>query len=219
MSGNEWERLNSVNIGVSVEESQEFYRTWADSYNKDCEKLGYTGPKKVAARMSELFSECERENIHILDVGAGTGLVAMELKKVGFKHIDALEPSESMLQEAMKAGLYKTYFKEFLNESPTTIPAGSYDVITGCGIYGDDAHVPCEASHEMIRLVKQGGYIVLATRNELVQNNETYKHLEPLMDNIETNGKWKKVSRDVFPRFNLKKDGIMWCYQVLQGKA
>jgi hypothetical protein len=60
-----------------------------------------------------------------------------------------------------------------------------------------------------------GGYIILATRHELVQNNEIYKNLEPLMDKLETNRKWKKMSRDVFPGFNLKKDGIIWCYQVL----
>ncbi|XP_060585181.1 uncharacterized protein LOC132741099, partial [Ruditapes philippinarum] len=202
-------------IGVSVEQSQKLYQTWAASYNKDCEILGYSGPARVAQRVADLFPVDVRNDVNILDVGAGTGLVAIELKKLGFKKLDALEPSEPMLLEAKKDNLYNNYWQEFLTESPTTLSADTYDVITGCGMYGDGAHVPCEALYEMLRLVKPGGYIILATRHELVQNNEIYKNLEPLMDKLETNRKWKKMSRDVFPGFNLKKDGIIWCYQVL----
>jgi hypothetical protein len=35
----------------------------------------------------------------------------------------------------------------------------SYDVVTGSGLYANEAHVPCEALYEMIRLVKPGKVI------------------------------------------------------------
>jgi hypothetical protein len=49
-----------------------------------------------------------------------------QLKTQGFKNIDALEPSESMLLEAKKDNLYNNYYQEFLTKSPTTLSAGMY---------------------------------------------------------------------------------------------
>lgn len=34
MDKSEWDRLNSVNVGVSLEESQDFYHKWASKYNE-----------------------------------------------------------------------------------------------------------------------------------------------------------------------------------------
>ncbi|XP_060591756.1 uncharacterized protein LOC132746573 [Ruditapes philippinarum] len=169
MSGSEWGRLDLLKTGVSIKETQTLYQKWACSYNKDCELLGYSGPARVAQRVADLFPVDVRDNVNILDVGAGTGLVAVELKKLGFKNLDALEPSEPMLLEAKKDNLYNNYYQEFLTESPTTLSGDTYDVITGSGIYGEGAHVPCKALYEMIRLVKPGGYIILAARHEVVK--------------------------------------------------
>lgn len=60
-----------------------------------------------------------------------------------------------------------------------------------------------------------GGYIFLATRPELTESNGRHSQLEPLMDKLETDGKWRRVSREVFPGLRLGKDGVMWCYTVL----
>ena len=42
--------------------------------------------------------------VKILDVAAGTGLVGVELVKVGFKHIVALDYSQEMLDLAKEKG-------------------------------------------------------------------------------------------------------------------
>ena len=44
-----------------------------------------------------------------------------QLREFGFRHIDALEPSEAMLKEAKKAHLYENYFVEYISESPSTL--------------------------------------------------------------------------------------------------
>ncbi|XP_060585168.1 uncharacterized protein LOC132741094 [Ruditapes philippinarum] len=184
--------MSGYNFGSSIEETQKEYQKLASSYNKECQLYCYIGPAKVAQRVADLFPKDVRDNVNILDVGAGTGLVAVEVR---FMYYNALVQCVFDL-----------------------INTNTYDVITGSGIYGEGAHVPHEALYEMLRLVKLGGYIILAARHELVKHNEIYKHLEPLMDKLETNRKWKKVSRDVFPKYNLKtkKDGVIWCYQVLE---
>ncbi|XP_060558746.1 ubiquinone biosynthesis O-methyltransferase-like [Ruditapes philippinarum] len=199
----------------SVEESQKNYGKWAETYEKDLLQFGYSAYLAVCKQICEKFPPESRSSVRILDIGAGTGLVAKELRQQGFKNIDALEPQETMLNEARKLNLYENYFQTFITEKPSDIPANTYDALTGSGIYAAGAHVPCEALIEMIRLVKPGGYITLSTRHSLIQEAEAYKDLEPLMNRLEADGKWKKESREIWPRFYLDKDGIVWCFKVL----
>ncbi|XP_045208397.1 methyltransferase-like protein 27 [Mercenaria mercenaria] len=208
--------INEISAdGVTVQQSQNAYIKWADKYDEDLEKHAFTGPGKVAQIVRDQILNQPVGDVRILDVAAGTGLVARELKKFGFRHIDALEPSEAMLKEAKKAHLYINYFVEFISESQTTIAESSYDVVTGSGLFANEAHVPCEALYEMIRVVKPGGLIVLCGRNHLLNDSETYKRLEPLMDKLESDKKWKKVLREIWPGYLKGIDGVAWCYQVL----
>lgn len=208
------EKVQTIS-SASLEQSQKGYENWADTYEQDLLKCGYSAHLAVTNRMCEMFPSEARGNVRILDIGAGTGLVAKELPKHGFKHIDGLEPNETMLSKARELNLYENYFQTYITGSPLEIPADTYDAITGSGIFAQESHVPCEALIEMIRLVKPGGYIVLSTRHTLVQQAEKYKSLEPLMNELEAEGKWKKQSREIWPRFYLDKEGIVWCYKVL----
>ena len=61
-----------------------------------------------------------------------------------------------------------------------------------------------------------GGRIVLVTREQHLRTVAEYNNrLEPLMDRLEAEGKWKKIERKIFKGFFLDKEGIMWKYQVL----
>lgn len=210
--------LEAVNgEGVSVHDSQEAYRQWAGTYEKDAERYKFNGHLKVASILKDLYPEIERDKIRILDIGAGTGLVGKEVKKYGFQHIDALEPSEAMMNEAKKANVYENYFVEFLTESPTSVLADSYDVITGGGVYGR-VHIPCEALYEMIRIVRPGGYIIIVANYDIVRTSKMYEGLETLMDKLEANGKWKKVSRETWETdygISTSTERISWCYRIL----
>lgn len=194
--------------------SQGNYFDWAKSYDQVLELTGYTGPSKVADVVSDCISKEKKDKVRILDVGAGTGLVGRELHKRGFRHIDALDPSEAMLNEAKKWEVYENYIVNFISGSPLNIQADSYDVLTGCGVFSE-AHVPVEALHEMIRLVKPGGFVVLAISHEFQNESSTYQHLEPLMDKLGTDNKWKQVSSEIFPHYHGEHSGKVWCFQVL----
>ena len=45
-----------------------------------------------------------------------------QLKKLGFKRIDGLDPSEEMLNRARDRNLYENYLQEFLTAEPLNIP-------------------------------------------------------------------------------------------------
>ena len=47
-----------------------------------------------------------------------------QLREQGFRHIDALDPSEAMLSRAKKDNLYDNYINDFLTEKPLPISPG-----------------------------------------------------------------------------------------------
>ena len=53
-------------------------------------------------------------------------IIILQLKANGFVHIDALDPSQAMLDLAKKEGLYENYFVDFLNEKQLSIPPGTF---------------------------------------------------------------------------------------------
>ena len=106
----------------------------------------YPGAEHMAVFLDELvkMAGMKKEELTILDVAAGTGLVGEELKKKGFNvdKVTALDLNPEMLEVSKKK---KVYGK--LVESPfgTTIPKGlkarSYDCVIMCGGFAA-GHVP-----------------------------------------------------------------------------
>ena len=61
-----------------------------------------------------------------------------------------------------------------------------------------------------------GGIIVIVTRIDYLDTCPEYKgRLEPLMEKLEKEGKWKKLKRDVGARFYLDKEAVCYKYEVL----
>ena len=56
----------------------------------------------------------------------------------------------------------------------------------------------------------------MVTRLEYVENYPEFKYtLEPLMNKLEREGKWKKLKRDVGARFYADKEAVCYKFQVL----
>ncbi|XP_052806196.1 uncharacterized protein LOC128235415 [Mya arenaria] len=205
------ERIHSIN--APTEQSQEAYAEWTPTYEQDLKGEGYCSPEVTVKYVCDVIPDESRASTRVLDIGAGTGLVAKLLRERGFMCMDALDPNDTMLREARKHNLYDNYFLEYITSKPTSIQEGTYDVLTGSGIYATDGHVPLGAIIEMIRLVKKGGFIVLVTRFILLAADGPYEQLEPLMKQLEEEGRWRAIHRDVFPRYYRNYEGIAWVFQ------
>ena len=60
-----------------------------------------------------------------------------------------------------------------------------------------------------------GGYIVNVLRQETVEEIEGFKDkLEPMMHQMEADGKWKLLSRVVFPDYLVDQGGVVFTHQV-----
>ena len=107
--------------------------------------------------IKQVFPDKTQSQIKIIDAGAGTGLAGVELFKLGYTNIDALDISQEMLNEAKKTNVYTKLICAPLNEQRNPeIETGEYHAMISTGALVI-AHVRPEALEEMIRMVKPGG--------------------------------------------------------------
>lgn len=199
--------------GLGTEGSVQTYTQGANMYDEYVETFEYDGHRKAANEMAKVFPG-DRSKVRILDIAAGTGMAAEELKKLGFTNIDALDPSPGMLEAAKPKGLYQKFICEYISDKRLPIPDNDYDGIIIAGGMGEN-HIPTVAVHEMIRLVKPGGYIVNVTRQEHMVNCSDYAgRLEKLMAQLEQEGKWKQIGRLTDFNFFRGKPGLCFVHRV-----
>ena len=71
------------------------YDEWASEYDADViDDFGYFGPQRGA----DILEKYAPTSAHILDAGAGTGLVGAALKAKGYGSIVAMDLSNGMLE-------------------------------------------------------------------------------------------------------------------------
>lgn len=198
---------------ITDEERINRYSNVASNYEQDVIEEGYTAHIVTAGAIDGVFTE-DRDRKEILDIAAGTGLVAAELQKLGFRIMDALEPSEGMQDLAKKKGLYRNYYNCGLSEEPLPLSSDQYDAITICGWHGS-AKPLADALPEMVRVVKPGGYICIVTRMHYVKNLDDYKDLYlPQCAKLEADGKWKQKESTGFQGYPFNNEGVKMVFQV-----
>jgi len=159
--------LERVFAASSTEESRKLYDEWAITYDKDMTQHEFTAPRLVAEAVARRLKpdhianpQESLSNMAIVDAGCGTGLVGVELAKLGAKAIDGLDISQGMLNVASKTGAYRTFE---IADLTGTLPFadGTYDVVTCCGTF-THGHLGPEPLEEFLRVAKISG-IVAAT--------------------------------------------------------
>ena len=87
---------------------EDHYDSWAESYNKDLlEQYGYCAHKLAVNAFQKVHANRKKP---IIDVGCGTGLVGLEMARIGYETIDGLDVSKGMLDKARALGIYRKLF-------------------------------------------------------------------------------------------------------------
>ncbi|MGL4237451.1 class I SAM-dependent DNA methyltransferase [Tabrizicola sp.] len=130
------------------DDARRLYADWAPTYDESFGTAwGYIAPREIAAILKAEISP----NAAILDIGAGTGLVAEHLRGLT---VDALDITPEMLEAARTKGLYRTLMLGDLTKT-LDIPDTSYDAIVSCGTF-THGHVGPECFPELLRITKPG---------------------------------------------------------------
>ncbi|CAH1247896.1 WBSCR27 [Branchiostoma lanceolatum] len=132
------------------------YDDWSGTYDKEImTQLSCTGPRECADALEKALDGSTRKEIRILDVAAGTGLVAERLVKKGFTNIDAVDGSQGMLDLAQKKQIYRRLICDFVGPNPLDIENDTYDAIACCAGFAA-GHMKDDCLPELIRVVKRG---------------------------------------------------------------
>ncbi|CAL4133506.1 unnamed protein product [Meganyctiphanes norvegica] len=191
------------------------YTTWAKDYDKSLCEGRYNGPSICAEEVAARFPSDQRATVKVMDLAAGTGRVGLELHKRGFRNIDALEPSEGMLEVLKETEVYDKSFMEFVGIGQNTVTDGYYDAVVLSGGMGE-GHIPVAGIDDMVRMTKSGGLVIIVMRKEYLEYVEEYKgKLEPYMEELEKLKKWQKIGRREVEGYSFGKTGLVFTYKVL----
>ena len=163
----------------TTDEVMKYYDAWGikNKYNQDMVDWNYSGPKETA----QVFKRyAKNKDIKIYDAGCGTGLVGVELKKLGYKYFDGGDLSQKLLDLVPKE-LYQNLSKVDLNKN-IEIKNNTYDAIMCVGTF-TFAHVKPHALDEFVRIVKNKGLICFTINEGIYEEYGFDKKIDELKKN------------------------------------
>ncbi|MFZ1725316.1 MAG: methyltransferase domain-containing protein [Albidovulum sp.] len=140
------------------EDSLRLYRAWATTYDSDfAARMDYQMP----ARIASVFGTSGEGPV--LDIGAGTGLVAERLADLGIGPVDGVDISTEMLQVAAAKGVYR---QTILADLTKTLPMAdqTYRGFVSSGTF-THGHVGPDALDELLRVAMPGALFVLSVHS------------------------------------------------------
>ncbi len=136
-------------------DAMRMYGHWAPTYDESFGAAwGYIAPREIAAILRGEIAP----GVEILDIGAGTGLVAEHLRGLT---VDALDITPEMLAVARSKGLYRHLLQDDLTKA-LDLPDAGYDAVVSCGTF-THGHVGPECFPELLRITRPGAVFACGT--------------------------------------------------------
>ena len=135
---------------------KDLYAGWAQTYDSGfAQDTGYALPDIGA----DTFNQAGGHG-PVLDIGAGTGLVAEKLRAAGISPVIGCDISDEMLQVARAKGVYQdAVYGDVLAGLP--FPNGSMQGVVSAGTF-TLGHVGPQALEEVVRVLHPGGLAVVS---------------------------------------------------------
>ena len=152
-------RVQWVYEATNDKELEDRYDQWAADYDSDlAAEFAWNAPQNATA----VFVKHVDKSAHILDAGAGTGLVGECLAEVGYKDLVAMDLSQGMLDEAKSKNLYNAFHQMALGGT-LDFATGEFDAVISVGVF-TQGHAPANSFDELARITKPGGLLVFSLR-------------------------------------------------------
>merc|ERR1712071_29428 len=202
-----------ITDGSDAQATKIYYNKWSEQYENDMVISNYNGPKHVVEAFLDLNLD---KNTRILDVLAGSGLVAKLLSPHGYTNIDAIDGSEDMLSLAKKEESYKNFYVSLLGgEHVAPIEAETYDAVIASGTFAP-GHLYSDAFLDLIRMTKKGGVIAWSMRNDYAKSSPKFVNFDQDIDSLVSQKVWSyyRPRKDV-EQYLLGSDGYVYIMQKL----
>lgn len=145
------------------EDSVRYYGEWAKSYDSDfAADMEYRSPDRVAEAFAALGGSGP-----VLDVGAGTGLVAEALARRGIAPVDGIDISEEMLAVAAAKGVYRATIRADLT-GVLPVENSVYSGVISAGTF-THGHVGPAAFHELLRVAAPGAVFAVTVHSAVYE--------------------------------------------------
>ena len=166
----------------NLDNTTAYYDDLASKYDTVVvDKWGYKMPFEVAKMCASTVLNISK-SARILDLGCGSGLVAVEFKKLGYNIFTGIDISKKSLTIARQRKIYLRLLEGNLSKClvPKVLPReGMFDVLT---CVGTTSYLDPEVLSHWARLVKPGGLIVLTHKTEI------WKKWEPVQTKFVLDG-------------------------------
>jgi SAM-dependent methyltransferase len=126
----------------------------------DGDDWDWLGPEMVV----EVVQRWVARDSLILDAGAGTGQLGVELRDAGYARIDAMDLSAGMLGVAREKGAYSDLREGRLGD-PLDYEDGAYAAVVASGVF-TTGHAPPEGLRELVRITRAGGHVIFTLRSD-----------------------------------------------------
>jgi uncharacterized SAM-dependent methyltransferase/ubiquinone/menaquinone biosynthesis C-methylase UbiE len=196
---------------------RELYSDWARTYDEDHEAVGFFGHRRASQVLARYVPFADVAPV--LDAGAGTGAAGVELARLGFGNLTALDMSADMLARAEEKGVYRHAVTSDLGLPLDTFPMNHFDAAILVGVFSF-GQAPAHALDEIVRVVKPGGVVVFTMRTDFFESDAM--GVRSQIAALESNLAWQ-VAEVTEPELYLpKKDASakfrVWCYRILATK-
>lgn len=160
-------------------DSVRHYRDWAGHYDRDfAAEMDYRSPAVVAAAFAALGGRGP-----VLDVGAGTGLVAEALARKGIGPADGIDISAEMLAVGAAKGVYRaTILADLTRALP--IENSVYSGVISAGTF-THGHVGPEAFGDLLRVARPGAVFAVTVHAAVYEQGGFATAFQRLADRIE----------------------------------
>ena len=166
------------------EDNRRLYAAWASTYETDfIRESRYVYHQKVAEIFSSELIDLDGA---VLDVGCGTGIVGVELRRRGVTTIDGIDISPEMLSAARrkqvgKGSVYRDLIEADLTGS-TELASNTYQGIVSAGTF-THGHLGPDALDELTRIAAPGARCALGINSAHYEEAHFSEHFDRYRDN------------------------------------
>lgn len=147
------------------DDSRDLYARWADTYESGfVEESGYVHHRHVATVHARAWTDgnprdSSQASGAVLDVGCGTGIVGVELRRLGASVVDGIDISPEMLAEAAtkhddRGPVYRNLVEADLSANPE-LPDQHYAGVVSAGTF-THGHLGPESLIRLVELTDPG---------------------------------------------------------------